>query len=119
MFILIFLIIKKILSHKKDLIEFCVDHLINKEGEANKKKVFSAYKKFSVYLSPLEKDLSTEYLGKKLGVNKETLINELSFKENLTELIISDFSTHLTDSSINFLTSTDSLFTNSFSFSLL
>tara|TARA_Y100000741_G_scaffold347474_1_gene314787 strand:+ start:257 stop:1900 length:1644 start_codon:yes stop_codon:yes gene_type:complete len=81
--------IKKILSHKKDLIEFCVDHLINKEGEANKKKVFSAYKKFSIYLSPLEKDLSIEYLGKKLGINKETLINELSFKDDLITTTIS------------------------------
>ena len=81
--------IKKILSHKKDLIEFCVDHLINKEGEANKKKLFSAYKKFSIYLSPLEKDLSIEYLGKKLGINKETLINELSFKDDLITTTIS------------------------------
>ena len=81
--------IKEILSDKKDLIEFCVDHLITKEGEANKKKIFSAYKKFSIYLSPLEKDLSTEYLGKKLGVNKETLINELSFKDDLITTTIS------------------------------
>ena len=81
--------IKKILSDKKDLIEFCVDHLINKEGEANKKKIFSAYKKFSMYLSPLEKDVSIEYLGKKLGVNKETLINELSFKDDLITTTIS------------------------------
>ena len=81
--------IKEIISDKKDLIEFCIDYLINKEGEANKKKIFSAYKKFSVYLSPLEKDLSTEYLGKKLGVNKETLINELSFKEDLITTTIS------------------------------
>ena len=34
-------------------------------------------------MSPLEKDLSIEYLGKKLGINKETLVNELSFKEDL------------------------------------
>jgi len=81
--------IKEILLDKKDLIEFCVDHLITKEGEANKKKIFSAYKKFSIYLSPLEKDLSTEYLGKKLGVNKETLINELSFKDDLITTTIS------------------------------
>ena len=81
--------IKEILSDKKDLVEFCVDHLITKEGEANKKKIFSAYKKFSIYLSPLEKDLSTEYLGKKLGVNKETLINELSFKDDLITTTIS------------------------------
>jgi len=75
--------IKEILSEKKDLIEFCIDNLINKEGDGNKKKIFSAYKKFSVYLSPLEKDLSTEYLGRILGINKETLISELSFKEDL------------------------------------
>ena len=81
--------IKEILSDKKDLIEFCVDNLITKEGEANKKKIFSAYKKFSIYLSPLEKDLSTEYLGKKLGINKETLINELSFKDDLITTTIS------------------------------
>jgi len=81
--------IKEILSDKKDLIEFCVDNLITKEGEGNKKKIFSAYKKFSIYLSPLEKDLSTEYLGKKLGINKETLINELSFKDDLITTTIS------------------------------
>ena len=80
--------IKEIVSDKKDLIEFCIDQLINKEGEANKKKIFSAYKKFSVYLSPLEKDLSAEYLGKILGINKETLISELSFKEDLVTTTI-------------------------------
>ena len=81
--------IKEIVADKKDLIEFCIDQLINKEGETNKKKIFSAYKKFAVYLSPLEKDLSTEYLGKILGINKETLISELSFKEDLVTTTIS------------------------------
>ena len=75
--------IENLISDKKDLVEFCIDDLIEKEGESNKKKIFSAYKKFSNYLSPLEKDLSIEYLGKKLGINKETLVNELSFKEEL------------------------------------
>ena len=75
--------IDNLISDKKDLVEFCIDDLIDKEGEANKKKIFSAYKKFSNYLSPLEKDLSIEYLGKKLRINKETLVNELSFKEDL------------------------------------
>ena len=75
--------IDEILSNKQDLIEFCIDHLIKKEGEADKKKIFTAYKKFSNYLSPLEKDLSTEYLGKKLSINKETLINELNYKDEL------------------------------------
>jgi len=75
--------IDNLISDKKDLVEFCIDDLIDKEGESDKKKIFSAYKKFSNYLSPLEKDLSIEYLGKKLGINKETLVNELSFKEDL------------------------------------
>ena len=75
--------IENLISDKKDLVEFCIDDLIDKEGESDKKKIFSAYKKFSNYLSPLEKDLSIEYLGKKLGINKETLVNELSFKEDL------------------------------------
>ena len=75
--------IENLISDKKDLVEFCIDDLIEKEGESNKKKIFSAYKKFSNYLSPLEKDLSIEYLGKKLGINKETLVDELSFKEDL------------------------------------
>ena len=75
--------IDNLISDKKDLVEFCIDDLIEKEGESDKKKIFSAYKKFSNYLSPLEKDLSIEYLGKKLGINKETLVNELSFKEDL------------------------------------
>ena len=75
--------IDNLISDKKDLVEFCIDDLIDKDGESDKKKIFSAYKKFSNYLSPLEKDLSIEYLGKKLGINKETLVNELSFKEDL------------------------------------
>jgi len=75
--------IDNLISDKKDLVEFCIDDLIDKEGESDKKKIFSAYKKFSNYLSPLEKDLSIEYLGKKLGINKDTLVNELSFKEDL------------------------------------
>ncbi len=75
--------IDNLISDKKDLVEFCIDDLIDKESESDKKKIFSAYKKFSNYLSPLEKDLSIEYLGKKLGINKETLVNELSFKEDL------------------------------------
>ena len=75
--------IDNLISDKKDLVEFCIDDLIEKEGESDKKKIFSAYKKFSNYLSPLEKDLSIEYLGKKLGINKETLVDELSFKEDL------------------------------------
>ena len=58
--------IDNLISDKKDLVEFCIDDLIDKEGESDKKKIFSAYKKFSNYLSPLEKDLSIEYLGKKL-----------------------------------------------------
>ena len=75
--------IDNLISDKKDLVEFCIDDLIDKKGESDKKKIFSAYKKFSNYLSPLEKDLSIEYLGKKLGINKETLVNELSFKDDL------------------------------------
>ena len=75
--------IDNLISDKKDLVEFCIDDLIDKESESDKKKIFSAYKKFSNYLSPLEKDLSIEYLGKKLGINKETLVNELTFKEDL------------------------------------
>jgi len=75
--------INNIISEKRDLIEFCIDNLIIEQGESNKKKVFIAFKEFSNYLSPLEKDLSIEYLGKKLGINKETLNSELSFKDEL------------------------------------
>ena len=75
--------INNIISEKRDLIEFCIDNLIIEQGESNKKKVFIAFKEFSNYLSPLEKDLSIEYVGKKLGINKETLNSELSFKDEL------------------------------------
>ncbi len=75
--------IKSIISCKKDLIEFCVDNLISEHGETNKKKIITNFKKLSNYLSPLEKDLSIEYLGKQLGINKETLNKELIFKDNL------------------------------------
>ena len=75
--------INNIISEKRDLIEFCIDNLVIEQGESNKKKIFIAFKEFSKYLSPLEKDLSIEYLGKKLGINKETLDSELSYKDEL------------------------------------
>ena len=51
--------INNIISEKRDLIEFCIDNLIIEQGESNKKKVFIAFKEFSNYLSPLEKDFQT------------------------------------------------------------
>jgi len=43
-------ILNDLISDKKDLVEFCIDDLIEKEGESDKKKIFSAYKKFSNYV---------------------------------------------------------------------
>ncbi len=77
--------ISKVITEKEDLVEFCINKIIDKEDT---KKTFQEFKKISNFLSPLEKDISIGYLSKKIGITKEVLINELNYqteKEPLSE----------------------------------
>ena len=71
--------ISKIIVEKEDLVEFCINKIIDKD---NTKKTFQEFKKISGFLSPLEKDLSIGYLSKKIGITKEVLINELNYQSD-------------------------------------
>jgi len=71
--------ISKIISEKVDLVEFCINKIIDKDDT---KKTFQEFKKLSSFLSPLEKDLSIGYLSKKIGITKEVLTNELKYQSD-------------------------------------
>ena len=71
--------ISKIINEKVDLVEFCINKIIDKDDT---KKTFQEFKKLSSFLSPLEKDLSIGYLSKKIGITKEVLINELKYQSD-------------------------------------
>ncbi len=69
--------INKIINEKEDLVEFCINKIIDTD---NTKKTFQEFKQISSFLSPLEKDLAIGYLSKKIGITKEVLINELNYQ---------------------------------------
>ena len=69
--------ISKVITEKEDLVEFCINKIIDKEDT---KKTFQEFKKISSFLSPLEKDISIGYLSKKIGITKEVLTNELNYQ---------------------------------------
>jgi len=69
----------KIINEKVDLVEFCINKIIDKDDT---KKTFQEFKKLSSFLSPLEKDLSIGYLSKKIGITKEVLTNELKYQSD-------------------------------------
>ena len=71
--------ISKIINEKVDLVEFCINKIIDKDDT---KKTFQEFKKLSSFLSPLEKDLSIGYLSKKIGITKEVLTNELKYQSD-------------------------------------
>ena len=71
--------ISKIINEKVDLVEFCINKIIDKDDT---KKTFQEFKKLSSFLGPLEKDLSIGYLSKKIGITKEVLTNELEYQSD-------------------------------------
>ena len=71
--------ISQIISEKQDLVEFCINKIIDQDDT---KKTFQEFKKISNFLSPLEKDISIGYLSKKIGITKEVLISELNYQKD-------------------------------------
>ena len=71
--------ISQIISEKQDLVEFCINKIIDQDDT---KKTFQEFKKISNFLSPLERDISIGYLSKKIGITKEVLISELNYQKD-------------------------------------
>jgi len=71
--------IKSIFDQKEELVEFCINMIIETNDT---KKTFQEFKNITKFLSPLEKDLAISYLSKKIGITKEVILNELNYQSN-------------------------------------
>ncbi len=87
--------VESLLDQKVDLIEFCVDALIDKQ-ETDKRKVFSDFKTLITSLGPLDKDFAFDTLSKKINTPKDILIKELNHRQS-----VSSVDTNFNDDSIN------------------
>ncbi len=87
--------VESLLNQKVDLIEFCVDVLIDKQ-ETDKRKVFSDFKTLITSLGPLDKDFAFDTLSKKINTPKDILIKELNHRQS-----VSSVDTNSNDDSIN------------------
>ncbi len=87
--------VESLLNQKVDLIEFCVDALIDKQ-ETDKRKVFSDFKTLITSLGPLDKDFAFDTLSKKINTPKDILIKELNHRQS-----VSSVGTNSNDDSIN------------------
>jgi DNA primase len=75
--------IDSLLSGKVDLIEFCINTLINKDEDLDKRKVFSEFKTLIKTLGPLDQDFAIEKLSILINTPKDLLMKELKYKQNI------------------------------------
>ena len=68
---------------KVDLIEFCINTLINKDEDLDKRKVFSEFKTLIKTLGPLDQDFAIEKLSFLINTPKDLLMKELKYKQNI------------------------------------
>ena len=73
--------ISLLLTQKIDLIEFCIDSLIDEEVEIDKRRIFTEFKKLISILGPLDKDYAFDKLSNKINTPKDVLVKELKYKE--------------------------------------
>ncbi len=72
--------IENIFDQKEELVEFCINMIIDTDDT---KKTFQEFINITKFLSPLEKDLSISYLSNKIGITKEVILNELNYQSNI------------------------------------
>ena len=75
--------IDSLLNDKIDLIEFCINTLINKDEDLDKRKVFSEFKTLIKTLGPLDQDFAIEKLAILINTPKDLLMKELKYKQNI------------------------------------
>ena len=75
--------IASLLNNKIDLIEFCINTLINKDEDLDKRKVFSEFKILIKTLGPLDQDFAIEKLSILINTPKDLLMKELKYKQNI------------------------------------
>jgi DNA primase len=75
--------IVSLLNDKIDLIEFCINTLINNDEDLDKRKVFSEFKTLIKTLGPLDQDFAIEKLSILINTPKDLLMKELKYKQNI------------------------------------
>ena len=75
--------IASLFNNKIDLIEFCINTLINKDEDLDKRKVFSEFKTLIKTLGPLDQDFAIEKLSILINTPKDLLMRELKYKQNI------------------------------------
>ena len=75
--------IDSLLNNKIDLIEFCINTLIIKDEDLDKRKVFSEFKTLIKTLGPLDQDFAIEKLSILINTPKDLLMRELKYKQNI------------------------------------
>jgi len=75
--------IDSLLNGKVDLIEFCINTLINKDEDLDKRKVFSEFKTLIKTLGPLDQDFAIEKLSILINTPRDLLMKELKYKQNI------------------------------------
>jgi len=75
--------IDSLLNGKVDLIEFCINTLINKDEDLDKRKVFSEFKTLIKKLGPLDQDFAIEKLSILINTPRDLLMKELKYKQNI------------------------------------
>jgi len=75
--------IVSLLNDKIDLIEFCINTLINNDEDLDKRKVFSEFKTLIKTLGPLDQDFAIEKLSILINTPKDLPMKELKYKQNI------------------------------------
>ncbi|MBC8480902.1 MAG: DNA primase [Actinobacteria bacterium] len=84
--------VEELIQNKVDLIEFCIDALLDEVSDNDKRKIFTEFKNLISSLGPLDQDYAFDKLSVKIDTPKDVLIKELKHKqlnkitkENLSE----------------------------------
>ena len=87
--------VEELIQNKVDLIEFCIDALLDEVSDNDKRKIFTEFKNLISSLGPLDQDYAFDKLSVKIDTPKDVLIKELKHKQ-LNKITKENFSTIVT-----------------------
>ena len=73
--------VEELIQNKVDLIEFCIDALLDEVSDNDKRKIFTEFKNLISSLGPLDQDYAFDKLSVKIDTPKDVLIKELKYKQ--------------------------------------
>ena len=73
--------VEELVQNKVDLIEFCIDALLDEVSDNDKRKIFADFKNLISSLGPLDQDYALDKLSVKIETPKDVLIKELKHKQ--------------------------------------